>query len=89
MAVKVNPIEAVTPRQLELLALYASGDDIPTIAKKKFLHPRTVQNTMYKARDHLDAKSLTHLCVMLVDSGALMKNGNGYRPVPDERVVGE
>ena len=89
MAVTVDPADVVTPRQLELLALYASGDDIPTIAKKKFLHPRTVQNTMYAARNNLEAKSLTNLCVMLVDAGLLRRNGVGYKPVQAERVVGE
>lgn len=78
----------VTANELELVALYASGDDMPTIARKKYLSPRTVENNLARAKKRAGAKSLTNLCVMLVDSGLLRKNGTGYKPVQDERVVG-
>lgn len=89
MSVTADPLEAVTARQLELLALYASGEDIPTIAKMKYLSPYTVRNILTRARENVGARSLTHLCVVLVDSGMLARNGNGYKPVQDERVVGD
>lgn len=89
MTVAIDPLEAVTPRELEVIALYASGYDIAAIGQIKHLSPFTVRNYMHKARNRLEAKNLTHLCVLLVDSGLLRKNGGGYIPVQDERVVGE
>lgn len=85
----IDPLEAVTPRELEVIALYASGHDIASIGGIKHLSPFTVRNYLHKARDRVEAKNLTHLCVLLVDSGLLRKNGVGYMPVQDERVVGE
>jgi DNA-binding CsgD family transcriptional regulator len=79
----------VTDRQLELLALYASGHDIAEIAQIKFLSYSSVSKTMATARERVGAKSLTHLCVVLVDQGLIRKNGVGYKPVLEERVIGE
>jgi DNA-binding CsgD family transcriptional regulator len=88
MYVIADPLEVVTPRQLELLALYASGQDIAAIGEIKHLSPFTVRNIMANARERVGARNLTHLCVILLDSGLLVKNGTGYMPVQDERLIG-
>ena len=79
----------ITDRQLELLALYASGHDMGEIAQMKFLSYSSVKQTMATARERVGAKSLTHLCVVLLDQGLIRKNGVGYKPVLEERVIGE
>lgn len=83
-----NPGNVVTPRQLELLALYASGYSLAQIGQMKFLSYHTVQEALSEAKLRVGAKSLTHLCVMLVDHGLIMKNGQGYKPVQEDRVIG-
>lgn len=88
-ATEVDPKEAVTPRQLELLALYASGYRLDDIAAMKFLATASVKKILYTARDRVGAKTLTHLCVLCLDSGVIVKNGTGYKPVQSEGVVGE
>lgn len=84
-----NPENVLTPRQLELLALYASGQQISEIASIKFLSPYTVRNILGLARERVGARNLTHLCVICVESGVIAKNGTGYKPVQVEGVVGE
>lgn len=84
----VEPTNIVTERQLELLALYASGYGLQEIADLKFLAYPTVKNIFATARERTGAKSLTHLCVMLVDGGKIARNGDGgYHPVQDERGI--
>lgn len=82
-----DPTKIVTARQLELLALYASGHTLDEIANMKFLSYSSVKQTLATARERVGAKSLTHLCVMLVDADLIRKNGVGYKPVQEERVV--
>lgn len=89
MEMVVNPVDALTPRQLELVALFASGHDIREIAAMKFLSYSSVKQTLATARIRVGALSLTHLCVLCVESGVIAKNGFGYKPVQEERVVGE
>ncbi len=89
MAVAVRPDEVVTPSQLEALALYASGYEINEIAVIKRTTYVSVRNNMRRAKERLGAKSLTNLCVILVESGLIARNGTDYKPVQDDRVVGE
>jgi DNA-binding CsgD family transcriptional regulator len=87
--VRPDPFSVLTPRQLELLAMYASGYQIDEIAATKFLSYSSVKQTLSLARDRMDAKNLTHLCVICVDSGVIRRNGVGYKPVQADGVVGE
>lgn len=89
MTMLADPTRQVTPRQLELIALYASGYRLEEIAQSKFLSYSTVKQTLATAKDRVGAKSLTHLCVLCVESGVIRKNGRGYKPVQEEGVVGE
>lgn len=89
MAMIADPVQVLTPRQLELLALYASGYELRQIAQIKFLSYNSVQQTLSTARERVGAKTLAHLCVLAVDSGVIRKNGVGYKPVQEERVIGE
>jgi DNA-binding CsgD family transcriptional regulator len=85
----IDPGEVITPSQLELLALYASGHDYATIGQMKFLSPYTVRNKLYRAQERVGAKNLTHLCVICMEYGLIRKNGVGYKPVQVEGVIGE
>lgn len=88
--VRGNPEETLTPRQLELLALYASGYQLAEIATLKFLSYGSVRNTLSLARDRVGARSLTHLCVICLDAGLIAKNGaSSYMPVQIDGVIGE
>lgn len=84
-----SPENVVTPRQLELLALYASGMTYDEIARIKFLSRHTVKNMLHRANERVGTQNLTHLCVVCLDAGLIKKNGVGYKPVQEERVVGE
>lgn len=84
-----DPITNLTPRQLELLAMYAGGSTLEEISSAKFLSYSSVKQTLASAKERVGAKSLTHLCVLSVDAGAIVKTEDGYRPVQDERVVGD
>lgn len=84
-----DPSTSVTPRELELIALYASGHQFDEIGKAKFISALTVRNNLYRARDRVGAKNLTHLCILCLDAGVIRKNGVGYKPVQEERVVAE
>lgn len=83
-----DPWNVVTPRQLELLALYASGLDYAEIGSVKFVSPYTVRNTLLLALERSGARSLTHLCAILLDRGAIERDGgDNFRPVQDLRIV--
>lgn len=84
-----DPITTLTPRQLELLAMYASGSTLEEIATAKFLSYSSVKQSLASARERVGAKSLTHLCVLSVDAGVIVKSNGGYKPVQDDRVVSE
>lgn len=81
----------ITPGQLELLALYASGYTYEKIGITKFLSPLTVRNKIVLARKRSGARSTTHLCVALIDAGMIrMDRRDGhYKPVAqDMRIAG-
>jgi DNA-binding CsgD family transcriptional regulator len=84
-----DPINTLTPRQLELLAMYASGSTLEEIASAKFLSYSSVKQNLASAKERVGAKSLTHLCVLSVDAGVIVKSDGGYKPIQDERVVAE
>lgn len=84
-----DPITTLTPRQLELLAMYASGSTLDEIATAKFLSYSSVKQSLASARERVGAKSLTHLCVLSVDAGVIVKSNGGYKPVQDDRPVSE
>lgn len=79
----------VTPRQLELLALYASGYSTVEIATMKFLSVRAVESHFAAARRRTEAKTLTNLCAICVDAGMIFYDGTMFRPAHDPEVVGE
>lgn len=82
-----DPTTAMTPHQLELLALYASGYQLGQIAEMKFLSYIAVRKSLAAARERVGARSLTHLSVICLEFGVIAKDGDGYRPVQDERVI--
>jgi DNA-binding CsgD family transcriptional regulator len=84
-----DPNETLTPRQIELLALYASGKELREIAAIKFLSYSAVQQCLATARERMGGVTLTQLCVLCVEAGVIRRNGNGFKPVQDERVIGE
>ena len=84
-----NPLMTLTPRALEFLALYASGNELRQIAEIKFVHYNVVQRTLAEARERVGARNLTQLCILALETGVIAKNGIGYKPVQEERVIGE
>lgn len=84
-----DPANTLTPRQLELLALYASGYDLRQIAEIKFMSYATVKKVFATARDRVGAKSLPNLCAICVESRVIVREGITYKPVLDERYIGE
>lgn len=79
----------VTPKQLEVLALVASGYSYADIARMKFYSPHTVQNHVNGAVNRTHARNSTHLCVLLATAGMIRQNSDGiYTPVADLRVAG-
>jgi len=84
-----DPVTTLTPRQVELLAMYAGGSTLEEIATVKFLSYSSVKQSLASARERAGAKSLTHLCVLSVDAGVIVKSGTGYKPIQEERIAGE
>lgn len=90
VVVVADPEKTITPRQLELLALYASGYDYTQIGSMKFLSPHTVKWHLSNALSRSRARNLTHLCVILIDAGMIRRSAEGgYEPVADMRVAGD
>jgi DNA-binding CsgD family transcriptional regulator len=88
--VVADPIFTLTPRQLELIAMAASGCNYAEIAEAKYLAKDTVQNTLNRARENIGAVNITHLCVICMDAGVIQRNGSrgSFVPVQDEGVRG-
>ena len=84
-----DPNTTLTPRQIELLALYASGKDIREIAAIKFISYSAAQQCLAAARERVGVANLAHLCAICIDAGVIRRNGGGFKPVQDERVIGE
>jgi DNA-binding CsgD family transcriptional regulator len=78
----------MTPRQLELLSLVASGYEYTQIGEMKHLSPHTVRNALYAARDRVAARNVTHLAVLCVERGLIIRQGVMFVPaVVDERIA--
>lgn len=67
----IDPNTTITPRQLELIALYASGYTLEQIGQMKFMSYSSVKQILAEAKDRVMAKSLTHLCSICVEHGLL------------------
>lgn len=86
----VDPEHSITPNQLELLALYASGYSYDEIAGIKFFSYHGVRKSLTRAVERSGARNLTHLVAVAVEVGMLRRNSSGhYEPVQDLRVAGE
>ena len=86
----VDPESTVTPSQLELLALYASGYSYEEIGRAKFMSYQGVRKSLWRACDRSGARNPTHLCVALLDHGMIRVNAEGmYEPIQDLRIAGE
>jgi DNA-binding CsgD family transcriptional regulator len=76
----VDPAKALTSRQVELIALYASGYTTPEIAEAKFLAPQSVTNALHRAKLRVGARNLGHLCALALEAGVIVRNGVGFKP---------
>jgi DNA-binding CsgD family transcriptional regulator len=73
----------LTPRQLELLALVASGLTIEEAAEKAFMAPRSAYNTLSLARTRSGCKTVTQLAVRAIIKGWLQSDDEGQlSPAP-------
>lgn len=82
-----DPAEVLTQRQLEFLALFASGYTYAQIAQMKYVSYHTVRHTLNLARANVGASTLTHLCVLALEAGVIERNGVGFKPVVDPYVA--
>lgn len=69
--------ESLTPRQLEILALYGSGYTGPEISKKIFLSLHTVKNYTKAAKRRTGAKTIAHMVVMCIKDDLLVVEEDG------------
>lgn len=82
-----DPGTTLTQRQLEYIALAASGYTYAQIAGMKYVSVATVKNTLARSRVNMCVDSLTHLCAVCVEAGVIVKNGQGFKPVVDPTVA--
>lgn len=80
--------ETVTATQLELIAMLASGRSQREIAELKFMHPKTVQYQLGLAMQRTGAHSLMDLAICCARGGLIYRNGQGYKPIQEQRTVG-
>jgi len=78
-----DPNTCLTQRQLEFIALFASGYGYAAIAKAKFVSYSAVRQTLERAKSNVNADSLTHLCSLCQHAGLLVRDGNMFKPVVD------
>lgn len=76
-------METLTPRQLEILALYGNGLRAPEVAKSCFISERTVSTTIENARKRTGADTTPQLLVQAIASEQLILDHEGRVRVPE------
>lgn len=76
-------MRALTPRQLEILALAGNGKRQTEIARDLFLSPRTVEHTLEAARGRLSAKTTPQAVARAVVTEQLILGSDGDLRVPE------
>ena len=74
---RLDPENTITPIQLELLSLYASGYSYEQIGSMKFRSPYTVRNTLLLAQRRTGARNLTHLVAAVVEAQMVRAESSG------------
>jgi DNA-binding CsgD family transcriptional regulator len=72
-------MEALTPRQLELLALFGNGLRGPEIAAKCFITIRTVEHTIQNARKNRAETTVQLLCMAIADEQLILDHDGAVR----------
>lgn len=75
-------MEALTPRQLEVLAHYGNGSRGPEIAKALYISTRTVEKTLANARRLIEARNNVQLLVRAIADEQLILDHEGGVRVP-------
>jgi DNA-binding NarL/FixJ family response regulator len=65
----VNPVGALTPRQREILQLFAEGVSTKEIASRLDISPRTVEFHKYQLMDSLKLQSSAELIHFAIKNG--------------------
>jgi len=65
----VSPFPELTPRELEMLELIATGLDNPSIARRLFLSEKTVRNRVSAILTKLHARSRAEMVALARDAG--------------------
>lgn len=87
---RVDVGNTVTPLELEVLALYASGYSYKEIGDLKFISPLTVRNRLYHALDRSGARNVMHLAAIAVEQHLIRLGPSGlFEPDQDLRIAGE
>jgi len=63
--------EALTPRELEELALAASGKEVPEIARRRALSIETIKSRRRLILAKLGARNVTHAVALAYEAGIL------------------
>lgn len=89
--VGIDPENTVTPVELEVLALYASGYSYDEIAGIKFFSAYTVRNQIRRAVLRSGARNPTHLAAVAAQRQLIkLRVETGiFEPVQDLRIAGE
>ena len=69
-------LNVLTPRERELLALFASGDPYARIAEAKGISPVTVRNTISRVQDKLGLDTKQELVIWAVKNGVVAEPGD-------------
>lgn len=81
MTAHINGSNPLTVRQMELLALVVSGMTIENAADQVHIAKQSAYNTLSQARSKVDATTVTHLAVIAIERGWLVKSDRGgYSP---------
>jgi DNA-binding CsgD family transcriptional regulator len=89
-ALPVDPEHTVTPQELEVLALYASGYSYEEIGAIKIMSQYTVRNWLRRAVARSGARNATHLTSICAHHQIIRLAASGnFEPVQDLRIAGE
>ncbi|GAA2275605.1 response regulator [Glycomyces scopariae] len=72
----------LTPRQIEVLRLIASGETAASASEKLFISQRTVEGHVRAIRQKLNANSITDLIWHAIDKGILRRGKSGPQNKP-------
>lgn len=84
---QINGSNPLNDRQTELLAFVASGQTIEGAAEKVHIAKQSAYNTLSQGRSKVGATTITHLAVIAIEHGWLVKSDGKYVPAAQLQAV--